>query len=62
MWSHFQDLYRKSQAESGLFIGKRLTREHILLTSYSRMRVDLAAQVYIHIHAYVVPQYMSIPQ
>ena len=31
---------------SGLYIGKKLTREHIKLTSSSRMRVDLAAEAY----------------
>ena len=29
----------------GLFMLKKLSREHLQLTSYSRMRVDLAAEV-----------------
>jgi hypothetical protein len=33
------------QAESGLYVGRRLTYEHINLTSYSKMKVNLAAQV-----------------
>lgn len=45
MWKHLEDLYTKTQMESGLYIGKKLIREHIHLTFYSRMRVDLAAQV-----------------
>ena len=35
----------KSSANSGLYIGRKLTREHVVLTSYSRMTVSLAAQV-----------------
>jgi len=39
------ELAEKITAESGLYIGKKLTREHIVLISYSRMNVRLAAQV-----------------
>ena len=35
-------LAEKSQ---GLYLLKKLSKEHIHLTSYSRMRVDLAAEV-----------------
>ena len=31
--------------QSGLYVGNRLTYEHLNLTSYSKMRVNLAAQV-----------------
>ena len=41
------ELAEKAIADSGLHIGKKLTREHIVLTSYSRMNVRLAAQVSI---------------
>lgn len=44
-WAHLVELCEKSVADTGLYIGKKLTREHVQLTSYSRMNVLLAAQV-----------------
>ena len=38
------DLYQRHQSQ-GLSIVKKLKWEHVNLTSYSKMRVDLAAQV-----------------
>ena len=38
-------LVEKSQAVSGLYIGNKIKREHLHLTSYSRMNVRLAVQV-----------------
>lgn len=56
-WSHVQELYDKkfttSVASSGLSLLPKLKREHVHLTSFSRMRVDLAAQVRLYI------QYLS---
>ena len=47
-WKHLVDLYhlnQKSVQESGLYLLGKLRLEHVQLTNYSRMRVDLAAQV-----------------
>ena len=48
-WKHIEKLYefKTSMAKDshGLFLLKHLSIEHIRLTSYSRMRVDLAVQV-----------------
>ena len=48
-WCHMKELYEKitnvSIASNGISILPKLKQEHINLTSYSRMRVDLAAQV-----------------
>ena len=44
-WSHLVELAEISAADSGLYIGKKLTREHLVLTSYSRVTVRLAVQV-----------------
>ena len=48
-WRHIQDLYEKvtntAIASNGISLLPKLKQEHINLTSYSRMRVDLAAQV-----------------
>ncbi|XP_065842085.1 uncharacterized protein [Oscarella lobularis] len=47
-WSHIQELYRKSQetfSSFGLSVLRKLKFEHLELTSFSKMRVDLAAQV-----------------
>lgn len=46
-WKHLQTIYNKSASTSGLTLLPKLKREHNVLNSYSRMRVDLAAQVYI---------------
>ena len=35
----------KSSTNSELYIGRKLTQEHVVLTSYSRMTVSLVAQV-----------------
>ena len=48
LWEHLQYLQQFTQAESGLYVGRRLTYEHINLTSYSKMKVNLAAQVCIY--------------
>ena len=49
LWKHIKDVYEKSQAmavaSKGLTLLPKLTYEHIQLTSYSIMWVDLAAQV-----------------
>ena len=45
-WAHLVELCEKTVANTGLYIGN-LKREHLNLTSYSRMNVRLAAQVCI---------------
>lgn len=45
LWDHLRDLYEHTQADSGLFVGRRLTFEHLHMTAYSKMKVCLAAQV-----------------
>ena len=45
-------LYLKSSG-SGLSIVPKLKYEHIYLTSFSKMRVDLAAQVHMHAMSYM---------
>ena len=42
----------KTNANSGLYIGRKLTREHVVLAAYSRMTVSLSAQVsgFLEIH------------
>ena len=50
-WQHLVDLYHQHQGDnnltSGLSILRKIKREHVHLTSYSKMRVDLAAQVIV---------------
>ena len=54
-WSHLVELAEISAADSGLYIGKKLSREHLALTSYSRMTVRLAVQVVIaKVFSYIV--------
>ena len=45
LWDHISCLYEQLQSESGLYVGHRLTYEHIHLNSYSKMKVNLATQV-----------------
>ena len=49
-WQHLIDLYHKHHGDgttprAGLSILHKIKMEHVQLTSYSKMRVDLAAQV-----------------
>ena len=44
-WRHLEDLYRRNRGETGLVLVPKLKYEHIRLTSFSKMRVDLATQV-----------------
>ena len=45
-WEHLQQLYRQDTGKAtGLSMIPKLKYEHIELTSFSKMRVDLAAQV-----------------
>ena len=58
-WKHLRDLYHKFHSmavqSAGLSLVPKLKMEHIELTSFSRMRVDLAAQVshYTSLYMYV---------
>ena len=49
LWKHIRHLYEKMNGmavqSKGLSLVPKVKMEHINLTSYSRMRVDLAAQV-----------------
>ena len=45
-WTHLVKLYDQNSAASGLTFNMKLKREHVFLNSYSRMRVNLAVQVY----------------
>ena len=47
-WAHIVELSENAVANTALYVGKHLTREHLNWTSYSRMNVRLAAQVYTH--------------
>ena len=38
-------IYENLQATTGLYVGRQLTYEHVHLTSYSKMKVNLATQV-----------------
>ena len=53
VWQHLQDLYKKLSGmaiqSKGLNLVPKLKQEHVKLTSYARMRVDLAAQVNLHV-------------
>lgn len=49
LWQQLRGLYDAKlsllKRSKGLFLLKKLSKEHLDLTSYSRMRVDLAAEV-----------------
>lgn len=54
MWSLFENLYKTSQTKSGLYIGKKLTRDHVHLTSYSRMRWILQLKYKMAIYVSII--------
>ena len=45
MWKLVEDLYYSDIEQGGLYLNKKLTYEHINLTSFSKMKVYLAAEV-----------------
>ena len=49
-WRHLEDLYIQDskQSNKGTRLVPKLKYEHVYLTPFSRMRVDLAAQVSIY--------------
>ena len=47
LWAHLHQLCDKCQAKCGLYIGNKLRHEHLYLTSYSKMNVRLATQVFL---------------
>ena len=58
-WCHIADLYDRSNGAQTDTPGvpclvHKLKYEHIHLTSFSKMRVDLAAQVSIHNNFYIL--------
>ena len=50
LWSHISSLYHRNSGAKhetpGLSLVPKLKYEHIFLNSFSKMRVDLAAQVH----------------
>ena len=48
MWDLYNKLSEMAIHSRGLSIAPKLKLEHVKMTSYSRMRVDLAAQVHHH--------------
>lgn len=45
-WAHMRELYKRdTSAGLGVWLLPKLNYEHVALTSFSKMRVDLAAQV-----------------
>ena len=51
IWSHLWEIYHKnrSQTDPGLALVPKLKFEHVYLSSFSKTRVDLATQVWLHI-------------
>ena len=48
-WRHLLNLYYTDQGKgTGLSLVPKLKYEHVFLTSFSKMRVDLAAQVHVY--------------
>jgi len=48
LWEIYEKVSTMSIESQGLTLAPKLKLEHLKLTSYSRMRVDLAAQVQLH--------------
>ena len=56
-WRHLQDLYARDSGsvreQPGLAMMPKLKYEHVHLNSFSKMQVDLATQVSVHVHVYI---------
>ena len=59
MWNHISDMFF-TDLEHGLRLLPRITTDHINLTSYSVMRVDLAAQVLSSSMACVLKEFGTV--
>ena len=44
-WGHLLELYHWNRGKTGLVLVPKPKYEHVHLTAFSKMRVDLAAQV-----------------
>lgn len=53
-WDHFKSIYEKTKSSSGLTLLPKIKYEHTNLTNFSKMRVDLAAQVILKICIHTV--------
>lgn len=50
-WKHIEELYlSETEKPEHLRYCPKLTKAHIWLSSYSKMKVNLAAQVHLHKH------------
>ena len=58
-WKHLAALYYECNQTPGLSIVPKLKYEHIYLNSFSKMTVDLAAQVYTFIFMLKLVQVLS---
>ena len=47
LWQHLVTLYEQTRGQAGLSIIPKLTYEHMYLSSFSKMRVDIATLVAI---------------
>ena len=47
MWNLYEKLSQMAVSSHGVSLLPKLKLEHVKLTSFSKMRVDLAAQVYV---------------
>ena len=55
LWKHLEDLYMKDTSEGmGLWKLPKLKYEHLHFTSFSKMRVDLAAQVHLSCLLFII--------
>ena len=59
-WSQLVALYERNRSEAGLSLIPKLKFEHVYLTTFSKMRVDLAAQVYTFVHVHVHVEYIKL--
>ena len=54
MWDHLKDMYDRTRSKNGLVLLPKIKYKHIFLTNFSKMRVDLAAEVYTNIFTYTL--------
>ena len=60
-WQYILDLYKMATETTGLTALPKLKYEHVHLNSFSKMRVDLAAQVNAFIVKHIIQNYYNTP-
>ena len=60
MWNLYEKLSQMAVSSHGVSLLPKLKLEHVKLTSFSKMRVDLAAQVILYMYCMCIDVLLSL--